>query len=179
MNIPQKIAERLILDNPYREILEKDFVEKDWNTYTYLTIKAKGTKEATMTLPLTMDWNIILQKEYRVGTEEIIYQFSVGILEPELTEEENCQKELKEETWYNSSDFTKLWKTILEYYYDAHINYYIAENCTEGVQDLEIWENIETLVVSKKKFITMIQDGTINCPLTLACYTLAQTKWLL
>lgn len=179
MKIPEKVAERLVHDNPYREILEKDFVERDGNIHTYLTIKSKGTREATMTLPLTKDGNIILQKEYRVGMEQIVYQFSVGILEPDLTAEENCKKELKEETGYHSEDFTRLGRTIVEYYYDSFINYYIATDCLEWEQDLEPWENIETLIVTKEEFVTMMLDGTINCPFTLACFSLAQTKWLI
>jgi hypothetical protein len=55
MQIPEKIAERLILDSPYRQIVEKDFKEKDGNVYTYLTIRSIGTKQATMTLPITKD----------------------------------------------------------------------------------------------------------------------------
>lgn len=179
MQIPKKIAEREVLSNLYRNILEKDFREKDGNIYTYHVVKVNGTKQATMILPLTESWDIVLQKEYRVGTEEVVYQFAIGILEKGLSEEKNCKKELKEETGYSSKNFTKLWKSIVEYYYDGHINYYIAQNCTKGTQNLEVGENIEVMIVSKEKFISMIKNGTINCPFTLACYTLAQTKWLI
>jgi hypothetical protein len=38
MYTPKKIAERIVAGNQYRDILEKDFIEKDGSSYTYLTV---------------------------------------------------------------------------------------------------------------------------------------------
>ncbi len=176
MQIPKKIDERVVQENPYRQILEKDFVERDGSVGTYMTIRATGTKQATMILPVTESGEIVIQKEFRVGMEEIIYQFPVGILEPDLSAEENCKKELSEETGYTTNSLTKLGTTISEYYYDAHIHHYIAKNCIAGEQDLELSENIEALTVTQSELEDMISRWTISCPLTISCYTLAKMK---
>lgn len=44
---------------------------------------------------------VLLIKQYRPGVGKEIYEFPAGLLEPELTPEENMFKELKEETGYS------------------------------------------------------------------------------
>ena len=179
MYTPKKIAERIIAGNPYRNILEKDFIEKDGSTYTYLTVWVKGTKKGTMILPVTTDKKIVVIREYRVWIEGLVNGFPVGILERDLSSAENCKKELSEETWYQSDNFLKLGSSIIEAYQDWSIHYFFATDCIPWESNLEVSENIEVYTATLGQFEELIIDGTINCPLSLSCYTLAKTKWLL
>jgi ADP-ribose pyrophosphatase len=159
--------------------LEKDFIEKDGSSYTYLTVWTKGTKKATMILPITTDKKIVVIREYRVWIEGLVNGFPVGILERYLSPTENCKKELSEETWYKSNNFTKLGSSIIEGYQDGSVHYFLATDCIVWESNLEVGENIEVYTTTLIGFEKLIIDGTINCPLSLSCYTLAKAKWLL
>ena len=179
MYIPKKTGERIIASNPYRDVLEKDFIEKDGSSNTYMTTWVKGTKEGTMILPVTTDNKIVIIKEYRVGIEWIVNGFPVGILEKNISAIENAEKELSEETWYRSHNIAEIGSSIIEAYQDGNVRYFIATDCTLWESDLEVGENIEVYTATPEEFKKLVIDGTINCPLSLACYTLAKTKWLL
>lgn len=179
MKFPKKISQKILCKTPWRDFIEKKFEERDMNAYSYFTTWCHGNKYGTMIFPITKSWDIVILKEFRAWIEDIVYNFPIWAHEEHLTAEENCRKELKEETGYSSERFLEIGETIVENYSDGKIKYFFASNCIAWEPELEIWENIETLVVSKEIFITMIENGTINCPLTISCFTFAQLKKLI
>ena len=95
MNKPKKIWEKIIFDSPYRKIIQKDFIVKDWTTHNYMVTSHWDQQKAwTMVLPLTKLWEIIYGREFRYWTEEFIINFPVWMLEYKLSEVENIKKEL-------------------------------------------------------------------------------------
>lgn len=178
-NKPEKINEEIIFSSKYRSILWKRFKLKDWEVHKYIITSQPENKFATMVLAFTKGNKIILCREFRYWVEDFIYTFPIWMLEKNLSEIENVKKELKEESWYFTNEIQYLWETIAANYDDTLIKYYFAKNCIEWIQDLEIWEYIEVFNFSLEDFENMIRDWKILCPLTLSCFTLAKTKWLI
>lgn len=172
MELPKKISEEVVYNNKYRKVIKKKFQIKNWNIHDFMITWQSWTKIWTMVMPITKDWTIIYEKEYRYWTEEIIYNFPIWVLEEHLEEVENVKKELQEETWYNSNEIEYLWKTIAWNYDDWTIKYYIARNCEAWTQDLEDSEYIEVIEESIEEFEKSVKSWKINCPLTLSCWAL-------
>jgi ADP-ribose pyrophosphatase len=179
MEIPKKISEEILYNTPYRNLICKEFIWRDWKTNKIYTTEQIWTNFWTMVLPITSDNKIIVCREFRYWVEDYIYNFPVWILEKELTEVENIKKELKEESWYTSEEINYIWQTMVWNYDSSIIKHYIAQNCTTWEQELENGEYISVEIYSKEKFEKIISDWEIICPLTLSCYSLAKFKWLI
>ena len=135
-----------------------------------------GKKTWTMVLALDKKWDIIYIKEFRYWVEDYITWFPIWILEENLSEEENIKKELKEETWYETSKIEYLWETIWANFDNTLIKYYLAKDCKKWKQELEWSEYIEVFTTTKKKFKKMIKDWKIKCPLAISCFNLWKNK---
>lgn len=176
MEIPKKIIENIEYDNEYRKVVIKKFQIKNWKNHDLIITWQKWINISTMVIPITEDWKIIYEKEFRYWIEDFVYNFPVWSLEENLWEIENVKKELKEETWYSSNEIEYLWETIVWYYDDWIVKYYIARNCKKWKQNLEDGEYIEIIEESIEDFKKTIKSWKINCPLTLSCWLLWKDK---
>ncbi|MDD5769740.1 MAG: NUDIX hydrolase [Candidatus Gracilibacteria bacterium] len=172
----KKLSEKIILDNGYRKIISKDFEVKDGKIYNYFVTSLSYGNIATMILPITKHGEIVYIKEFRVGIENYVYSFPVGVLENGLSLEENARKELREETGFEGGKLEYLGETIVENYEDIILKYFFINDCEFGKQNLENGEDIEVFTCSIEEFEEMIKSGKINCPLALSCYTFAKLK---
>lgn len=181
MQKPKKIWEKIVFDSPFRKVIQKDFIVKDWTTHNYMVTSQWDSKRAwTMALTITNKWEIIYWKEFRYWTEEFIAQFPVWILEEDLSEVENIKKELKEEVWYDSDNIEYIWDTTVWNYDDTIIKHYIARDCYSIWWNTpEVWEYIEVCKTSIEDFEEMIRSWKVKCPLTLSCWSLAKSKKLI
>ena len=185
MYIPKKISEEIVLKNRHRKIIKKEFLEKNWEISSYL-IYAHDTEITiwTFILPLTKDGQIIYIKEYRAWPEKVVISFPVGALDDNITEIENCKKELEEETWYTSENIIYLWDSIIENYYEWEAKYYVALNCElKWKQELDVGENIDVYKTSVSDFYKMVLSWEVKSSKTAYCFLLAKEKgyfdWLL
>jgi ADP-ribose pyrophosphatase len=180
MQHKKKLSGETILDNWYKKVVSKDFLTKNWEIYNYLILSnSKEEEEGVMILALTQKKEIIYIKEFRVGREEYIYSFPAGNVEKEISLENNAIKELKEETGYIWENIQYLWQTIIANYERETMDYFFIDNCSFVGQELENGEDIEVFTCSKEDFEEKIKSWLINCPLTIACFTLAKMKNLL
>lgn len=179
MQIPEKISEEVIYENPWRKIILKTLEVKKWIIHTYPISSHIDEKIATMVFPLNKNKEVIFCKEWRPWIEDFIYNFPVWIKEKYLTFEENAKKELKEEVWVPSENIVYLWKTIVANYDNTIIKYFLALDCEEQEQELEEWEIIEVQKCSISEFEQKIISLKINCPLTISCFSLAKLKGLI
>lgn len=179
MNIPKKISEDIIHQNPWRKILVKKIRNKAWNIDTYSTVSHTWEKFATMVLPITKTGEIIYCKEWRVWIEDFVYNFPFWIKEKRISFEENAKKELLEEVWCITDNMIYLWESISVNYDDTIIKYFLALDCDLWENDLEEWEYIEVIKSNIKEFEEKILSWIINCPITISCYSLAKFKWFI
>lgn len=174
---PKKIKEEIVYESPYRKIIKKDYLVKNNKTKSYIIASHWDKKRTwTMVLPITKSWDIIYISEFRYWREEYTLSFPAWILEENLWEVENVKKELIEETWYKTKDIEFIWETIVEYYNDTTMKYFIARDCKSWKQDLENWEYIEVKKTTKKEFEKLIKKWKIKCPMTISCWFFAKDK---
>ncbi|PID87665.1 hypothetical protein CSB07_00235 [Candidatus Gracilibacteria bacterium] len=185
-----KIMEKKVLFNKYVKVIQKDFLDSNLNKSSFLVYgHNKKRTVGTFILPITINNEIIYIKEYRAGPEKYVISFPVGALEDNLSEIENCKKELLEETGYVSNDFEYLGESIIEnnfeYLGESIIEnnfegksvYYIARNCEYiKKQDLDVGEDIKVYKSSISDFKKMILSGEINFAKTVYCFFLAEFK---
>lgn len=181
MNIPKKISEKEIISNPYLKVSEKKYLDDFWNKSSFLiTWHNKKKTIWTFILPINSDNKIIYLKEYRYWPEKYVINFPVWILEDNISEVDNCKRELKEETWYISEKIEFLWESIIENYFEWKIVYYIAYNCKKiSEAKLEKWENLKVYTSTINEFEKMILDWKVLSSKTAFCFLLAQKKGLL
>lgn len=178
MKIPIKISEKIVVQNPYLKVLEKNFVDENGKTSSFLiTGHNQEETEATFILPLTKNNTILYLKEFRYWPEEIVINFPVWMLENGFSHHENAKKELLEETGYFSDEIEFLGETIIENYFEGKISYFIAKNCEKlWNQNLEEGEKIEVFEASIEEFEGMILDGKVRSSKTAFCFLLAKMK---
>lgn len=87
-----------------------------------------SSREAVMIIPI-VDQNIILIREYAVGTESYELGFSKGLIDPGETVFEAANRELKEEVGFGANQLTFLKKlTLAPSYFSSRMNIVIAED---------------------------------------------------
>ena len=176
---PKKILEKEILSNKYIKILQKDFINPNFSKSSFLIYwHNKEQTIWTFVIPITKDNEIIYIKEYRAWPETEVISFPVWALEDNISEIENCKKELEEETWYISNNIEYLWECIIENNFEWKAKFYIALGCTKKYkQNLENWENIKVYKTAIGDFKNMIINWKINFAKTVYWFTLAENKW--
>jgi len=176
MFIPKKIGEKIIIENPYRKVIQKDLIMRNGEIYHHYIAWNSETHLAVIIFPLTKNKRVIYNKEWRSGIEDFVYQFPMGMKEKELSLKQVAKKELEEESGYISDEISFLWKTIISNYENTILYYYLAKNCKKTKQQLENGENIEVKTCSLASFEKKITNGKINCPITISAYSFAKLK---
>ena len=57
-NNMKKINEKIIIDNWFRKIISKDFIDKKWNKSNFLVVSHSKVNEAVVILALDEDKNV-------------------------------------------------------------------------------------------------------------------------
>ena len=174
----EKINEEIIIDNWFRKIISKDFIDKKWNKSNFLVASHSKVNEAVVILALDEEENILYLEEFRYWPEEKIINFPMWWIEQWDSKIDTLKKELKEETWYSSENIEFLFEWIVSNYEDTKIFYYIAKNCKKWKQNLEDTEFIDLNKTSISNFEKMILEWKVKCPLTISCFYFAKWKWL-
>lgn len=175
---PKKIWEKIVVDNWFRKIISKDFEDKKWNKSNFLIASHVWISEAIVVLPITENKEILYIKEFRYWLEENIISFPMWWLEKGLKKMDIVKKELKEETWYESTNIQFLFDSIVSNYENTKVFHYFAKDCKIWKQDLESTEFIEVKNTSIENFEKMILDWEVKCPLTISCFFFAKRKKL-
>lgn len=132
---------------------------------------------AAVILPVLDDGSVVLIKNYRFAVDEYLYEFPAGMLEENEDPKECASRELIEETGYRAEKIEKLG----EFYaapgtMNEKMYVYLATGLVDGLQNLEIYEDITVEVVSMDKIKEMLLDGTIHDAKTIAAFGLYNLK---
>lgn len=94
----RKLSKRPAYEGPYRRVVAKTFELPDGER---LEFEVKAEDAVVATLALTESHDVLLVREFRVGTEEVLLELPGGALEPDEDPTEAAARELLEETGYS------------------------------------------------------------------------------
>lgn len=107
--------------------------------------------------------NIILVKQFRYPSKEVLYEIAAGRQEPGETYMETGMRELLEETGYHSDEtsyFGYLYPTVA--YADETIHLVVAKNCTYLKKQPDLGEFTETIILPMQDVVDMIYRNEIK-----------------
>lgn len=118
-----------------------------------------------MVLPITLENEIILVKQYKHALGEILIELPAGFEQEGKTLEESALAELEEEVGIKTTadNLIFLGKTANNPTKTTHVTYcYLAKNLEfNSVQNFDEAEDIEIIKVSPKKALEMVSSGEI------------------
>ncbi|NGP87495.1 NUDIX hydrolase [Fodinibius halophilus] len=143
--------------------------EEEENEGDFYVLKAP---EWVNVLPITSDDEVVLVEQYRYGIEEPTLEVPGGMVDPGEQPLEAIQRELVEETGYQSEHWQSLGKVSANPAIMTNFTHlFLAENCTfEGLQEPEgdIHERIKVHKVPLEEFLSFAADETIHHTIVLA-----------
>ncbi len=93
----RKLDERPAYEGAYRRVVTRRYERPDGSVADY-EVKAEASIAAVVAL--TEDERVLLVREFRVGTEQVLLELPGGILDDGESPEESMRRELLEETGY-------------------------------------------------------------------------------
>ncbi|MDW7672679.1 MAG: NUDIX hydrolase [Bacillota bacterium] len=118
---------------------------------------------AAAVVPMTMNGDVILVKQFRKPVEEIIYEIPAGRLEPKESAEKCALRELAEETGYTVGSLEKLASFYTSPgFSDEIIHVYLARDLTEGDARPDEDEYLEVVRLPLEEALEMISRGDIK-----------------
>lgn len=113
---------------------------------------------------ITKDGKILVNRQYKHGAQDIIYELPFGLVENGETPERAVQRELLEETGYKVSKLKK----IGQYYYSPTgssgvVHLYLGTGAVKVAQPQDNpSEKIDVIAVSPTKLVDWVKRGKIN-----------------
>ena len=153
--------------------------------FKYLTVEresldtgAKGKFDVLQTIDwvnliaLDEDKNVIMVKQYRHGNDQITLEIPGGGNHPGEDPLIGAKRELREETGYESEDWTFLGKTSPNPAFMGNYCYsYLARNCKKvGELQLDPLEEIEVVKVPLSDINSKIKSGEIDHSLVTVAF---------
>lgn len=171
------LSSKMVLDEKWYKV-RKDSVEvrpgKILDDY-YLGL----WNDIVMILAITEDGIVPLVRQYKHGLSQIITELPAGYMEDGEDSLVSAKRELKEETGYESDDWSKLGyfiksagKTV-----GGNIHLYLAKNAkkTSG-QNLDDTEDIEVIEKPFQEVLAMAKSGELQGIDTVLALLLAEEK---
>lgn len=115
-------------------------------------------------VPVLENKKIVLVEQYRTPVDKVVIEIPAGKIDPgEHDTLATAKRELREETGYTASKWTKMADLLPCPGYSTETLYlYLAQDLLEGKQDLDEGEIVETLIVDFKEAFEMIAQGKID-----------------
>jgi ADP-ribose pyrophosphatase len=131
-----------------------------------------GFTNWVQTVPLTIDGQLILVRQYRHAIKKITLEFpGGGATSSNQIDVESCAlRELREETGFHSDNI----ELIGRHYpnpasHDNELFTFLALDCEKKFeQKLDPFEDIEVVLMTPKKLFDLVQSGEINHSLVVA-----------
>ena len=118
---------------------------------------------AAAVVPLTMDGQVILVKQFRKPLEEIILEIPAGRLETKESPEKCALRELAEETGYSGGSLEKLISFYPSPGFSTEvIHIFIARDLTEGNAKPDEDEYLEVMKFPLEEALKMVEAGIIK-----------------
>ncbi len=136
-----------------------DVMPRDWAHYN----------GAAVILPVLGDGQIVLIRNYRFAVDEHLYELPAGMVDKGESPLEAAGRELTEETGYRAGRLEKLGEFFCAPgTSDELMHIYLAEDLSDGPQDLEDYEDITVHTFSPEMVRTMILKGQIRDAKTIS-----------
>ena len=155
--------------------LYKDTVEVNGHIAEWDYIHHDG---AAAVVAVNEDGKLMMVRQYRNALERETVEIPAGGINPGEDMETAALRELEEETGYKAgkSSFLLSIRTTVAFC-NERIDIYLAEDLTEGEQELDEDEYVDIVEYSLDELLSMIDDGTIQDSKTI-CALLAYYRKL-
>lgn len=129
-------------------------------------------------IPILDDGRIVMVRQYRYLQEKSGLEFPGGTMEKNETAQSTIEREMQEETGYQSTDYLKIGSFVsLKGNFKGTTHLFIADELTKvGVPTLDITEDIEVVYRRLDELETMIKHNEIWDGETLASWALAREE---
>jgi ADP-ribose pyrophosphatase len=131
-------------------------------------------------IPLTLDNQVVMARQYRHGTREITLEIPGGLVDPGDTAEEAARRELLEETGYEAKEFIFLGSACPQPAILSNRSITYLARDVQQVQEpqLDETEDIEVVLLPLSEIPSLIQRGDIsNAMVILAFYWYFMGGW--
>jgi 8-oxo-dGTP pyrophosphatase MutT (NUDIX family) len=128
-----------------------------------------------MVIPITVDGQVVLIRQYRHGVREVVLEIPGGLLDHGESPEEAAIRELREETGYECDSIRMLSRLLPNpSINNATLHVVVAEGCRPiARQDLDPLEQIEVVLRPLAEIPAIIASGELCHAQVIAAFTLA------
>ena len=124
---------------------------------------------AVVILPLISDDEILLVKQYRHPTKQILIELPAGLLEKGDTPEKRAMKELQEETGYEAKELTSFGGMFsTPGFCSEYLYFFLAKHLSPAPLAPDDDEAIDLVPMHLHKALELIDNGTICDAKTIA-----------
>jgi 8-oxo-dGTP pyrophosphatase MutT (NUDIX family) len=133
------------------------------------------SRDWALVIPITLDKQIVLVRQYRHGVRQVVLEVPGGILDPGETPEASAARELREETGYEAASIRLVGKMMPNPAINsAHVHVLVAEGCRKvGQPQLDPFERIDVVLRPCADIPGMIYAGEMSHGLVIAALALA------
>lgn len=131
-------------------------------------------------IALTKNKEVILVKQYRLGTDELTLETPGGMVPAHEDVLQGIRRELNEETGYDSDQIEELGVvSVNPAFMNNYCHLFVAYGCEEKFpQSLDPMEEIEVVKVPLTHIMPMIEEGKIHHSLVVSAFGLFFAKGL-
>ncbi|OGH88456.1 MAG: hypothetical protein A3J93_04300 [Candidatus Magasanikbacteria bacterium RIFOXYC2_FULL_42_28] len=169
----KKISEEIINKNAWWEY-KRDLIElPDGTKSEYYYGESNG---GALTVPILDDGRLVLVAQYRYLCDQISVEFPCGRIDDGEAPQAGAQRELLEESGYQSSNFLKVGSFHGSIsYVKSPLHVFVADELTQaGAPEQSARETTEVIIRRVDEFEEMIKRGEIMDGSTLSAWALAR-----
>lgn len=136
------------------------------------------TRGAAQVFALTVDGKVVMNRQYKHGSREIVTEFAIGGLEDDEHPLAGAQRELMEETGYGAGEWESLGAHAPNASFSRSVFHAFLARNVQKFEDAssDPRELIHTFLVDPKELPAMIMRGEITSLASISLAFLALTK---
>ncbi len=158
--IEKKKSSELVFDGRLLKVYNDEIILPDGNCAYREYIRHVG---AVCVIPITEDGQVIVEKQYRYPTGDVLLEIPAGKLNyKDEDPEEAIRRELREETGIEAGELIPLGHFYCTpAYSDEKIYMYMARNLTYGIQMLDEDEFLSVDKIPLSDLVRMVMNGEV------------------